>query len=142
MRMFQLNKETHFTPACAVTPCSSDRLVIASILISVWEIVPNMATTIISELLYIIILYFLKTNKETQLSLFAVAVALGILGIIAVESISIPQQQQAHAAVGCVNGTVFILFTNCTKDDRFVEDNYILRLSHSHMWYFYHQVKS
>ncbi len=44
-------------------------------------------------------------KRESQLAIFAVIAALGVVFVIAVESISIPQQQQAHAAVGCVNGT-------------------------------------
>jgi hypothetical protein len=43
-------------------------------------------------------------NRQTQLAIFAIVAALGVLGIIAVESISIPQQQQASAA-GCQNGS-------------------------------------
>jgi hypothetical protein len=39
-------------------------------------------------------------NRESQLAIFAIVTALGVLGVIAVESISMPQQQQAYAA-GC-----------------------------------------
>jgi hypothetical protein len=44
-------------------------------------------------------------HKETSLAIIAIVVALGLLGIIIVESISIPQQQ-ADAA-GCRTSTAF-----------------------------------
>jgi hypothetical protein len=43
--------------------------------------------------------------KETTLAIIAIVAALGLLGIIVMESISIPQQQ-ANAA-GCTNGVAF-----------------------------------
>jgi hypothetical protein len=45
-------------------------------------------------------------NRETQLAIFAIVAALGVLGVIAVESISEPVQQ-AYAK-GCPpNGVAF-----------------------------------
>ena len=44
-------------------------------------------------------------KRESQLAIFAVIAALGVLFVIAVESISMMQQQQQAYAAGCVNGT-------------------------------------
>jgi hypothetical protein len=44
-------------------------------------------------------------SQETPLAIIAIIAALGLLGIIVLESISIPQQQ-ADAA-GCNNGIAF-----------------------------------
>jgi hypothetical protein len=46
-------------------------------------------------------------KRESQLAIFAVIAALGVLFVIAVESISIMQQQQEAYAAGCNNGIVF-----------------------------------
>jgi hypothetical protein len=45
-------------------------------------------------------------HKETSLAIFAIVVSLGLFGIIIVESISIPLQQQADAR-GCRNSIAF-----------------------------------
>ena len=42
-------------------------------------------------------------NRETQLAIFAIVAALGILGVIAVESISMMQQQQGGYAERYIN---------------------------------------
>jgi hypothetical protein len=41
-------------------------------------------------------------NTETMLAMFAIVVALGVVGVIAVESISIAQQAQAKQPIGRV----------------------------------------
>lgn len=46
-------------------------------------------------------------NRESQLAIFAVIAALGVLYVIAVESISIMQQQQQAYAAGCNIGIAF-----------------------------------
>jgi hypothetical protein len=46
-------------------------------------------------------------KRESQLAIFAVITALGVLSVIAVESISIMQQQQEAYAAGCNNGIAF-----------------------------------
>jgi hypothetical protein len=43
-------------------------------------------------------------HKETSLAIIAIVVALGLLGIIIVESISIPQQADSR---GCRTSTAF-----------------------------------
>ena len=49
---------------------------------------------ILSNFLYLLIaIYSEKMNRQTHLAIFAVVAALGILGVIAVESISMMQQQ-------------------------------------------------
>ena len=56
-----------------------------------------------SNFLYLLIaIYSEKMNRQTHLAIFAVVAALGILGVIAVESISMMQQQ---AYGGCERGT-------------------------------------
>jgi hypothetical protein len=52
------------------------------------------------------ILYNELMSQETTLALIAIVAALGLLGIIVVESISITPQQQADAR-GCNNGVAF-----------------------------------
>ena len=47
----------------------------------------------------------LMQKKETTLAIIAIVAALGLLGVVVVESISIPQHQ-AEAA-GCNNGIAF-----------------------------------
>jgi hypothetical protein len=44
--------------------------------------------------------------QETTLAIIAIIAALGLLGVVVVESISIPPQQQADAR-GCTNGIAF-----------------------------------
>ena len=51
-------------------------------------------------------------NRQTQLAIFAVVAALGILGVIAVESISMMQQQ---AYGGCERGTAPSTAFNASK---------------------------
>ena len=46
-------------------------------------------------------------NRESQLEIFAVIAALGVLYVIAVESISMMQQQQQAYAAGCNIGIAF-----------------------------------
>ena len=52
-------------------------------------------------------------NRETQLAIFAIVAALGLLGVIAVESISM-MQQQAYAN-GCESGAAGSLAFNASK---------------------------
>jgi hypothetical protein len=53
--------------------------------------------------------YLYHTNmmqQQTMLAMFAVVATIGLLGVMVVESNSIPQQQQAYAS-GCNNGIAF-----------------------------------
>ena len=51
--------------------------------------------------------YSIRINRETPLAIFAIVAALGILGVIAVESIIMMQQQQQAYAAGCNIGRAF-----------------------------------
>jgi hypothetical protein len=44
--------------------------------------------------------------NNTTLAIVAIVAALGLLGVIAIETLILPQQQQAYAA-GCNNGIAF-----------------------------------
>jgi hypothetical protein len=77
---------------------------IALILISILEIYANIVTKMIflpEFLIYFSLFYYLaKMNRQTQLAIFAVVAALGLLGVIAVESIMTTQEAKA---AGCGN---------------------------------------
>jgi hypothetical protein len=45
-------------------------------------------------------------KKETTLAIIAIVAALGLLGVVVVETVNMPKQQQAYAA-GCTNGKAF-----------------------------------
>ena len=53
----------------------------------------------------VIILVLMLMQKETTLAIIAIVAALGLLGVVVVESISIPQHQAE--ARGCNNGIAF-----------------------------------
>jgi hypothetical protein len=45
-------------------------------------------------------------STETMLAMFAIAVALGLVGVLVIETVILPQQQQAEAK-GCQNSIAF-----------------------------------
>jgi hypothetical protein len=54
-------------------------------------------------------------SKETTLAIVAIIAAVGLLGIVVVESINIPQQQQAQAAQPPGRGCEFTPGGNASK---------------------------